>query len=88
MSKPLNAFIPEIFRWLVERDFDLFSAAEAEVAGPWKVLPLSSGGCWSRGRAGVGRLPRSRPGAELTASHDCRRTPHERVASSLPRSPL
>jgi hypothetical protein len=43
MSKPLNAFIPEILRWLAERELDLCSAAEAEVAGPWKVVPLSLG---------------------------------------------
>jgi hypothetical protein len=44
MSKPLNAFIPEIFRWLAERDLDLCSATEAEVAGPWRVVPLGAGG--------------------------------------------
>jgi hypothetical protein len=56
MSKPLNAFIPDILRWLAERGLDLCSAAEAEVAGPWKVVPLAAGGF---GLFNVGESPES-----------------------------
>jgi hypothetical protein len=44
MSKPLNALVPEVLRWLAEREAEPSSAAEAEVAGPWKIVPLEEGG--------------------------------------------
>jgi hypothetical protein len=44
MPKPLNALIPEVLRWLAEREAEPSSTAEAEVAGPWRTVPLETGG--------------------------------------------
>jgi hypothetical protein len=66
MSKPLNAFIPDILRWLAKRDSEPSTTAEAEVAGPWKVVPLVAGGF---GLFQVGESPDADvPAATLTSN--------------------
>jgi hypothetical protein len=43
MSKPSTIFTPETERLLAERDDEPSTASEAEVAGPWQVVPLATG---------------------------------------------
>jgi hypothetical protein len=43
-SKKSTIFIPEYERYLAERDAEPGTDAEAEVAGPWQVVPLAAGG--------------------------------------------
>jgi hypothetical protein len=44
MSKPSNGFIPQVLRWLSEREPEPSITLEAEVAGPWKIVPLEAVG--------------------------------------------
>jgi hypothetical protein len=44
MSKPFTIFTPEFENAMAERDIEPGSAAEAEVAGPWQIVPLPAGG--------------------------------------------
>jgi hypothetical protein len=50
-SQPSNAFTPEFLARLDQQDEPL-TAAQADVAGPWIVVPLPSPG-WSAGGAAV-----------------------------------
>jgi hypothetical protein len=52
MSKPFSVvWSPEFLRWLQERDGEPRTAAEADKAGPWRILPLPDGtlGLYRRG---------------------------------------
>jgi hypothetical protein len=43
MAKPFSAITPEYLRFLAERDDEPRTAAEADLAGPWHIAPLSDG---------------------------------------------
>jgi hypothetical protein len=65
MSKPLPAFFEQFFRWLseqTEHDGEPSSAAEADAAGPWRVIPLAAGG------QALFRLGESPDGGDLPAA--------------------